>query len=162
VASERLSGFTSKHPPGGHQIHGEIDRQLKTNVGYRNLLTVKGIGPVLAAIFVVEIGDITRFDTADQLACWAGITPRHYESDRTVRRGHVSKEGCALVRWAAVEAIQQACEPTVAKVKTDIVARRGRDARNIAKVAAGRKMLEVVFYVLRDGHARCLTAAAAA
>jgi transposase len=140
----------------------EIDKRLKTNVGYRNLLKVKGIGPVLAAVFVVEIGDISRFSTADQLACWAGITPRHYESDRTVRRGHVSKEGCALVRWAAVEAIQRSCEPAVAKVKTDIVARRGRDARNIAKVAAGRKMLEVVFYVLRDGHARCLTAAAAA
>jgi transposase len=137
----------------------ELDKRLKTNTGYRNLLKVKGIGPVLAAIFVVEIGDITRFGTADQLACWAGITPRHYESDRTVRRGHVSKEGCALVRWAAVEAIQRACEPMVAKVKTDIVARRGREARNIAKVAAGRKMLEVVFYVLRDGQARCLTAA---
>lgn len=129
----------------------EIDKRLKTNTGYRNLLKVKGIGPVLAAIFVVEIGDVTRFGTADQVACWAGLTPRHYESDRTVRRGHISKEGCALVRWAAIEAVQRNCEPAVAKVKTDIVARRGREARNIAKVGAGRKMLEVVFYV------RCAT-----
>lgn len=137
----------------------ELDTRLKTTTGYRNLLKIKGIGPVLAAIFVVEIGDITRFGTADQLACWAGITPRHYESDRTVRRGHISKEGCALVRWAAVEAVQKPCEPAVQKVKTDILARRGQQARNIAKVAAGRKMLEVVFYVLRDGQARCLTPA---
>lgn len=137
----------------------ELDRRLKTHPGYRNLLKVKGIGPVLAAIFVVEIGDITRFGTPDQLACWAGMTPRHYESDRTVRRGHVSKEGCALVRWAAVEAVQRQCEPAVACVREDLLPRRGRQARNIAKVAAGRKMLEVVFYVLRDGQARCLTAA---
>jgi transposase len=137
----------------------ELDKQLKTNPGYRNLMKVKGIGPILAAVFVVEIGDITRFGTADQLACWAGLTPRHYASDRTVRRGHISKEGCALVRWAAVETVQRGCEPVVAKVKTDIVARRGREARNIAKVAAARKMLEVVFYVLRDGQARCLAAA---
>jgi transposase len=134
----------------------ELDRRLKNHPGYRNLLTVKGIGPVLAAVFVVEIGDIRRFGTPEQLACWAGITPRHYESDRTVRRGHISKEGCALVRWAAVEAIQRQCEPAVARVREDIIARRGKQARNIAKVAAGRKMLEVVFYVLRDGHARCL------
>ena len=136
----------------------ELDRRLKSHPGYRNLLKVKGIGPVLAAVFVVEIGDITRFGTPDQLACWAGITPRHYESDRTVRRGHISKEGCALVRWAAVEAVQRQCEPAVARVREDILARRGRQARNVAKVAAGRKMLEVVFYVLRDGQARCLTA----
>ena len=113
----------------------------------------------MAAVFVVEIGDVTRFGSADQVACWAGLTPRHYESDRTVRRGHISKEGCALVRWAAIETVQRDCEPAVAKVKTDIVARRSREARNIAKAAAGRKMLEVVFYVLRDGQARCLTVA---
>jgi transposase len=139
----------------------ELDRRLKNHPDYRNLLKVKGIGPVLAAVFVVEIGDIHRFATPEQLACWAGITPRHYESDRTVRRGHVSKEGCALVRWAAVEAVQRQCEPAVAKVREDIIARRGQQARNVAKVAAGRKMLEVVFYVLRDGQARCLTAAPA-
>ena len=42
------------------------------------------------------------------------------------------------------------------------MARRGREARNLAKVAAGRKMLEVVLYVLRDGEARCLATARAA
>lgn len=140
----------------------ELDRRLKSHDGYRNLLKVKGIGPVLAAIFVVEIGDITRFGTAEQLACWAGITPRHYASDRTVRRGHISKEGCALVRWAAVEAVQRQCEPAVARVREDILARRGREGRNVAKVAAGRKMLEAVFYVLRDGQANFLTTTPAA
>jgi hypothetical protein len=42
------------------------------------------------------------------------------------------------------------------------VARRGNHARNIAEVAAARRMLEVVYYVLRDGQARCLARKAAA
>lgn len=134
----------------------EIDRRLKNHPGYRALLTVKGIGPVLAAVFVVEIGDIDRFATAAQLACWAGLTPRHHESDRTVRRGHISKEGSTLVRWAAIEAIQRQCEPQVQAVKDNVLARRGKTARNIAKVAAAHRMLDVVFYVLRDGHSRLL------
>jgi hypothetical protein len=50
----------------------------------------------------------------------------------------------------------------VKAVKDGIVARRGKGARNIAKVAAARRMLEVVYYVLRDGQARCLIPAAAA
>jgi hypothetical protein len=44
----------------------------------------------------------------------------------------------------------------VIEVKERIITRRGKPARNIAKVAAARRMLEVVFYVMRDGDARCL------
>jgi transposase len=34
-----------------------------------------GIGPVLAAVIIAEVGDVTRFATAAQLASWAGLTP---------------------------------------------------------------------------------------
>jgi Transposase and inactivated derivatives len=143
-------------------VEVELHGRLRHHPGYRNLLTVKGIGPVLAAVFVAEIGDVARFPTAGALCCWAGLTPRHYESDKTVHRGHISKEGDTLVRWAAVEAIQRQTEPAVKAVRDGIVARRGKTARNIAKVAAARRMLEVVYYVLRDGQARCLASKAAA
>jgi transposase len=143
-------------------IEVELHGRLSHHPGYCNLLKVKGIGPILAAVFVAEIGEVSRFPTAGALCCWAGLTPRHYESDKTVHRGHISKEGDPLVRWAAVEAVQRQCEPTVKAVKDEIVARRGKGARNIAKVAAARRMLEVVYYVLRDGPARCLTTADAA
>jgi transposase len=142
-------------------VEVQLDRALRKDPNYRALLKIRGIGPVLAAVFVAEIGDITRFPSADALACWAGITPRVHASDRTVRRGHISKEGCALVRWAAVEAVQRQCEPCVREVKERIIARRGRSARNIAKVAAARRMLDLVYYTLRDGQARALLPAAA-
>jgi transposase len=135
----------------------DIATRLKDHPGYRRLLTIGGVGPVLAAVFVAEIGDVSRFTNAAALCCWAGITPRHYESDKTVRRGHISKEGNTLVRWAAVEAVQRNCEPAIMAVRDGIIARRGKDARNTAKVAAGRVMLEAVYHVLRDGHSRRLT-----
>ena len=62
---------------------------------------------MLAAVFVAEIGDITRFARPEQLASWAGLTPRHHESDTTVHRGRITKQGSRLVRWAAVEAVQR-------------------------------------------------------
>ena len=139
-----------------------LDKALKRNPHYRALQKIRGIGPVLAAIFVAEIGDITRFKTADALACWAGITPRIYASDRTVRHGHVSKEGCALVRWAAVEAVQRQCEPSVRAVKDRIGDRRGHGAHNIAKVAAAHRMLDLIYYTMRDGQPRALQPATAA
>jgi transposase len=138
----------------------ELDQRLKHQPGYRNLQKIKGIGPVLAAVFFAEIGDVTRFAGPDQLACWAGLTPRHYASDRTTHRGHITKEGSALVRWAAVEAVQRQCEPSVRELKDRITARRGHTARNIAKIAAAHRMLDIVYYALRDGTSRVLRDAA--
>ncbi|MDQ2873899.1 MAG: IS110 family transposase, partial [Actinomycetota bacterium] len=41
-----------------------------------------------------------RFRNAAQLCSWAGLTPRHRESDTKVARGHVTKQGSRLLRWA--------------------------------------------------------------
>jgi transposase len=41
-----------------------------------------------------QIGDITRFGGPEQLASWAGLTPKHHESDTTVHRGRITKMGC--------------------------------------------------------------------
>ncbi len=57
-------------------------------------MTLPGVGKVLAAIFVAEIGDIGRFDSAKKLCSWAGLTPKHRESDEVVHRGNITKMAC--------------------------------------------------------------------
>ena len=143
-------------------LDGEIARleeqaaaMLAGERGYAAIRRLPGIGPVLGAVICAEIGDITRFRNPGQLASWAGLTPRHYESDTRVIRGRVSKQGSRMLRWALVEAIQRAPAGTKPRqVKDAIIARRGADARGIAKTAAARIMLTQVFYGLRDGHIR--------
>jgi transposase len=128
--------------------------RLRADPGFVALQQIPGIGPVLAAVFVVEVGDVSRFATAPQLACWAGLTPKHHESDRHVHRGRITKQGSRLVRWAAVESVQVVGSHTRVGVLRDRVAdRRGT---NIGKVAAARLQMEYVFYALRDGHVRAL------
>jgi transposase len=132
-----------------------VAARLARDRGYQAIQALSGIGPILAAIFVVEIGDITRFRTPAQLCSWAGLTPRHYESDTKVIRGHVIKQGSRMLRWAVTEAIQR--QPAGSRprlVKDGIIARRGKEAKNIAKVAAARELLTLVFYGMRDGHVR--------
>jgi transposase len=135
-------------------VHLDIATRLHGHAGYRAVQAIPGVGSTFAAIFVAEIGDVTRFAGPSQLASWAGLTPRHHESDTTVHRGHITKQGSRLVRWAAVEAVQVL--PIDSKLRADrdrIAERRGR---SIGKVAAARKLLGLVFYGLRDGHIRCL------
>ena len=137
-----------------------IAERLHTHRGYQAIQQLPGVGPVLAAVFVAEIGDVHRFAGPAQLFSWAGLTPTHRESDTVVRRGHITKQGSKLVRWAAVEAIQR--QPDITKIALDrkrIEARRGR---NIAKIAAARKLLTLVYYGLRDGHIRALARQVAA
>ena len=105
-------------------------------------------------MFVAEIGDVTRFAAAEQLTCWAGLTPKHHESDTHVHRGRITKQGSRLVRWAAVESVQILPKTTaVGQIRDRVAARRGR---NIGVVAAARRQLEYVFYALRDHHVRAL------
>jgi transposase len=132
-----------------------IAAELAGHPGYRAIQALPGVGPTLGAVFVAEIGDVHRFADPSHLCSWAGLTPKHRESDTVVHRGHITKQGSKLVRWAAVEAIQR--QPAGTKISVDrqrIEARRGR---NIAKVAAARKLLTLVYYGLRDGHIRALT-----
>jgi transposase len=129
--------------------------------GYAVIQQLPGIGPVLAAVIIAEIGDVHRFKNAAQLCSWAGLTPRHRESDTKVARGHVTKQGSRMLRWAVIEAIQRVPRDSViGSVKEAIIGRRGREARNIAKVAAARRLLTLVFYGLRDGQIRCLPGSA--
>jgi len=128
--------------------------RLVRDPGYVAVQQIPGIGPVLAAVFVAEIGEVTRFATAPQLACWAGLTPKHHESDTHVHRGRITKQGSRLVRWAAIESVKRVGPHTrVGALRDRVAARRGA---NIGAVAAARQQMEYVFYALRDGHVRAL------
>jgi transposase len=133
-----------------HLVHG----RLRTDPGYVAVQQIPGIGPVLAAVFLAEVGDVSRFTTAPQLACWAGLTPKHHESDTHVHRGRITKQGSRLVRWAAIESVKRVGPHSrVAQLRDRVADRRGT---NIGTVAAARLQMEYVFYALRDHHVRAL------
>jgi transposase len=135
---------------------GLVRARLAADPGYCAVQQIPGIGPTLGAVFVAEIGDVGRFPAAQKLTCWAGLTPRHRESDTHVHRGRITKQGSRLIRWAAVESVQILPATTaVGQLRDRVAARRGR---NIAVVAAARRQLEYVYYALRDHHVRALHA----
>jgi transposase len=135
-------------------LEKEIGPYFAGDLGYQAVQAIPGVGPVLASIFVAEIGDVSRFKSARHLCSWAGVTPTHHQSDEQVRRGHITKQGSRLVRWAAVEAVARQRGPTAIRVHNHRVA--GRRGKQIGRVAAARKLLILVYYGLRDGEIRCL------
>jgi transposase len=133
-------------------------QQLKDDAGYKAIQKIQGVGKVIGAIFVAEIGDIGRFSSPQKLCSWAGLTPKHRESDLIKRQGDITKQGNKLVRWAAIEAISGYRGGPKLKADYERIAERRGKYR--ARVAVARKLLTLVYYGIRDGHIRCIDEAA--
>jgi transposase len=77
-------------------LDGELARRLRT---------IPGVGPAICATLIAEIGDITRFETFDQLLAYAGVHPAERSSGRKGAdpgtSWHMSKAGNAHLRAAA-------------------------------------------------------------
>ena len=141
-------------------LERKIHERLRDDRGYQAIQALDGIGPTMAAIFVTEIGDVTRFRSPEALCSWAGLTPRHRESDTKVTRGRITKQGPKIVRWAALEAVVRYHGGERLRVDFHRIAeRRGK---NKARVAVARKLLTLIYHGLRDGEIRCLRTTVAA
>jgi transposase len=135
-------------------LERKIHQLLRDDPSYQGIQALNGVGRTIAAIFVAEIGDVTRFRSAEALCSWAGLAPRHRESDTKVVRGSITKMGSRLVRWAALEAVAR--YHGGAWLQPDFHRIADRRGKNKARVAVARKLLTLVYYGLRDGEIRCL------
>ena len=69
------------------------------------LMTIPGIGPVVASTVLASIGDVSRFETPEKLSSYFGLTPKVRQSgDRPARHGRISKQGNTHARKMLVEA----------------------------------------------------------
>jgi transposase len=133
------------------RLDWEVRQRAKTDPRVKVLTTLPGVGLFTALVILAEAGDITRFGSARKLAAWAGLTPTVRGSDRTVRHGHISKQGSAWLRWVLCEAAQTAKRhPDFAASYAAIAARRGK---KIATTAIARKLLTRAWHLLTGaGH----------
>ena len=76
------------------------------------LLTVPGVGWVLAFTIAAEIGEIERFPSPEKLTGYTGLCPRVVQSGESDRRGPLSKHGPTYLRWALIEATMHALQRT--------------------------------------------------
>ena len=134
--------------PAIDRIDGELRAHAKADPRVKTLTTLPGVGQFTALVMVAEIGDISRFGSARKLASWAGLTPTVRGSDRTVRHGHISKQGSAWLRWVLNQAAQTAKRsPEFAATYAAIAKRRGK---KIATIAIARKLLTRAWHLLNE------------
>ena len=131
----------------------ELDEQITiimTEIDSK-IITISGIGEKLGAAILGEIGNISRFQSAEKLAAYAGIDPTVKQSGNfSSTRNHMSKRGSPYLRRAIWQACVVAvnCDPMF-KNYYDKKAAEGKRYMNIIGHCT-RKMVSVIFAVLRD------------
>jgi len=128
-----------------------IDRELaplaRRDERAKLLATIPGVGPLLSLTFAAEIGEVSRFSSPRKLVGYAGLAPRINQSGDRSATGALSKAGSRTLRWAAVEAANQAWRPSNPwhEHYLRIAARHGK---NPAKSAVARKLLIAAWHML--------------
>ncbi|HVJ24164.1 MAG TPA: IS110 family transposase, partial [Burkholderiales bacterium] len=86
----------------------ELDRQLlavaRASTNCRRLMTVPGVGAVVAASFVAAVETPENLTTSRAVGAWIGLTPRRYQSGQVDDDGPISRRGDARLRALLYEA----------------------------------------------------------
>ena len=131
------------------ELDGEIEHAAQGLAGYESLVSIKGIGPRAAAVFLSGIGDVDDFETADKLAAYCGIVPRVSQSNETDNRGRITKRGNKLIRTTLVQ-----CTHIAIRYSGYLNAfyRRVKERRGSGKtiIATARKFLGIIFNTLKN------------
>ncbi len=118
------------------------------------LLTVPGVGPVTAAVFVATIDDIRRFPSAHSLEAYLGLVPSERSSGERRQLGHITKTGNSRMRWLLVEAaccVLRSTSDETAALRRWASGIAGRRGKRIAAVALARRLAGILFAMWRDG-----------
>jgi transposase len=105
TALRQLQRLTAELDPLRRRLHRIAGRQP----GCRALQSHYGIGPLTAIAIWEELGDTRRFSSSRAAVRHAGLDVTVYSSDTTRARGHLSRQGPAVLRWALFEAALRAC-----------------------------------------------------
>lgn len=115
------------------------------------LTTISGIGNILAAALLGEIGDIRRFRNAKALVAYAGLDPSVIQSGEfTAKKAHLSKRGSTHLRravWLAASAATRN-DPAFRELLKRKIA-EGKPY-HVALGAVANKLLHIIYAVLRD------------
>jgi transposase len=131
-------------------LEDQIHRAVLEDQSARLLMSVPGIGFILAHTIMGEIGDISRFSSPKKLCGYTGLCPRVYQSGGVDHRGSLAKNGPKYLRWALIEAATHACRHPLYKDRYEATARRlGRQrGRKVARVELARRLAEAIFHML--------------
>lgn len=135
-----------------HDMDKEIAALSRQQPGYDPLLTIPGVGPLIAAAFVSDVS-ASQFANGRQLSAWCGLVPRQHSSGGKNRLSSLSKQGNRHLRTliihgarAMMRGVQKRDDPLGEWLRALIT----RCGAMKAVVALANKLTRIIWRVLTD------------
>ena len=136
-----------------HALHRTMLGIVREDTTCRRLMTVPGVGALVAITFTSAIDNPGRFKRSRAVGAHFGLTPKKYQSGETDVTGGISKVGDAMVRSALYEAanVMLTRAGRFSSLKRWAMAVAARRGMKRAKVALARKLASVLHRMWLDG-----------
>ncbi len=115
------------------------------------LETIPQVGRVTIDAVLSELGDFRRFRSAKKVVAYAGLDPGRRESDGKVKQLSISKEGSRILRWALIQAAWRLVNTSPRWTFLFEGLKRNTGSKKKAIVGVARRLLCVMFAMLREG-----------
>ena len=135
------------------QIRGvseKIGSLARENKDAMLLTTIPGVGYYNALLLVAGIGDVDRFPGSEKRCSYVGLVPSVSSSGKKTVYGPITKQGSKWMRWALVQSVHAhvRSDSGLSRFYCRIAQKKGKQ---VAVVATARKMLKVVYWMLKNG-----------
>jgi transposase len=134
-------------------LHGELLKVVRADEVCHRLMTVPGVGAVVAMTYRSAIDQPERFAKSKAVGAHFGLTPKKYQSGEIDRTGRISKVGDTMVRTALFEAANVMLTRAVrcSGLKAWSLRVASRHGMKKAKVALARKLAVMMHRMWVDG-----------
>ena len=116
------------------------------------ILTIPGISYRMGAMIIAEIGDFSRFDSADKILAYAGMSPSTYQSGQLDNcHSHMEKRGSRYLRYALYNATKYVCHWD--KSFGAYLEKKRSEGKhyNVALSHAAKKLVRTIFAMEKSG-----------
>ena len=132
------------------RIERSCEGRIKLNPQYTGLLTIPGVGKILALTIMLETGPIERFKKVGDFSSYCRKVPTSWQSNSKQKGKGNSKNGNKYLSWAFAEAAEF-CRRHDDRAKRFFNRKAAKTKTTVAYAALAHKLARAAFYIMRDG-----------
>lgn len=142
------------------EMQKQIANQMSLDEVGRRLMSVPGVGPLTASVFIATIDQPQRFGSGDQVAAYVGLAPSVRQSGERNIHGHITREGDRLLRSHLFEAAHTLLtrKKTTSRLKKWGLKLAKKKGYSKARVAVARKLAILLHHLWITGQSFQATA----
>jgi transposase len=146
---EQIDGLTVRI----ERLDREIVAMVKEDEAARQLMSIPGVGPLIAATVRAVVQDAHGFKTGRDFAAWIGLTPRAHASGGKERLGAISKRGNQRIRTLLIVGATSIIKLAKRGVKLPVWLARliARKPFKLVAVALANKTARMIWALLVKG-----------